>query len=145
MRSILAHDGNASVILGGDMNEFVQTRSVFDSLSGMLYDLNEVSGVDPVERYTYVYEQHTQEIDHIFISSSIARRGTEVEHVHVNTWASSTTERASDHDPTVAKVRVCDFDYARGMFAIPHLASFIITEMCATSTFYPIQYDLRLS
>lgn len=98
---------NASVILAGDMNEFVQTRSVFETLSGLVYDVNEISGVDPLERYTYVYEQRTQEIDHIFVSSSVAKRGTEVEHVHVNTWAKSVTERASDHDPTVAKIRVC--------------------------------------
>lgn len=108
VRTVLAYDQNASVILGGDMNEFVQTRSVFSNLTGVLYDVNEVSGVEPVERYTYVYEQHTQEIDHILVSGAVARRGTEVEHVHVNTWAASTSERASDHDPTVAKIRVCD-------------------------------------
>ena len=89
------------------MNEFVQTRSVFHPLSGLLTDINELSGVDPVERYTYVYDQHSQEIDHIFVSDAIGRRGTAVEHVHVNTWAPSVGERASDHDPTVAKVRVC--------------------------------------
>jgi predicted extracellular nuclease len=108
VRSLLACDRNASVVLAGDMNEFVHTRSVFAALSGMLYDINEVSDIDPVERYTYVYEQHTQEIDQMFVSSAVARRQTEVEHVHVNTWASSIGERASDHDPTVAKVRVCE-------------------------------------
>lgn len=97
------------------MNEFVQTRSVFKPLSGSLYDINEVSGVDPVERYTYVYEQNMQEIDQIFVSRAIARRGTEVEHVHVNTWAASTSARASDHDPTVARIRVCDA-FTRGEF-----------------------------
>lgn len=90
------------------MNEYLQTRSVFRALSPVLFDINELSGVPPVERYTYVYEQHTQELDHIFVSEAIGRRGTEVEHVHVNTWARSVGERASDHDPTVARVRVCD-------------------------------------
>lgn len=108
MQSILTKDANASIILAGDMNEFVQTRSVFQPLTGVLTDINELSGVDPVERYTYVYDQHAQEIDQIFVSDAIGRRGTEVEHVHVNTWAASIGERASDHDPSVAKVKVCD-------------------------------------
>lgn len=90
------------------MNEYVQTRSVFHSLSGLVADINDVSDVPTSERYTYAFDQRAQEIDHIFVSEAIAKRGTEVEHVHVNTWARSLSERASDHDPTVAKVRVCD-------------------------------------
>ena len=90
------------------MNEFVQTRSVFRPLSGLLEDANAVAGVPPEERYTYVYDQHSQEIDHIFVSEAVGTRGVQVEHVHVNTWAASVGERASDHDPTVAKIRVCD-------------------------------------
>ena len=50
----------------------------------------------------------------MFVSESVGRRGTEVEHVHVNTWARSVGERASDHDPTVARVRVCDVSVGRG-------------------------------
>lgn len=84
------------------------TRSVFRPLDGLMKDINEVSGVPPVERYTYVYEQRAQEIDHIFVSEAVAKRGAEVEHVHVNTWARSISDRTSDHDPTIAKVRVCD-------------------------------------
>ncbi|GJE96590.1 DNase I-like protein [Phanerochaete sordida] len=106
--SILALDGNASVIVGGDMNEFVQARSIFKAFDRTLYDINDVADVAPTERYTYVYEQHMQEIDQLFVSDAVARRGADVEHVHVNTWAASVRERASDHDPTVARVRVCD-------------------------------------
>jgi len=108
IKSLLKLDNNASVIVGGDMNEFVQTRSVFAPLKGLVIDINEVAGVPPVERYTYVYDQHAQEIDHIFISSAVAARGADVEHVHVNTWASSAGEQASDHDPSVARIWVCE-------------------------------------
>ncbi|THH31712.1 hypothetical protein EUX98_g2486 [Antrodiella citrinella] len=108
VESILAKDANASIIFGGDMNDFVQTRSVFSALTSVLNDINDVSNIDPVERYTYVYEQNTQEIDHVFVSDAVAQRGTQVQHVHVNTWAQTTAARASDHDPTVAKVWVCD-------------------------------------
>ena len=90
------------------MNEFVQTRSVFRPLTGPFTDINELAVIPQEERYTYVYDQHTQEIDQIFVSQAVGARGVEVEHVHVNTWAQSVAERASDHDPTVAKVRVCD-------------------------------------
>ena len=90
------------------MNEFLQTRSVFAPFDGLLTDINDVAGIPPSERYTYVYEQHAQEIDHLFVSDAVKAKGASVDHVHVNTWAQSVAERASDHDPTVAKVRVCD-------------------------------------
>lgn len=106
--TLLAHDANASIIAGGDMNEFLQTRSVFAALQGLLRDINEIAGVPPAERYTYVYDQHAQEIDHIFVSPAIAARGADVEHVHMNTWAQTMGERASDHDPSVARVWVCE-------------------------------------
>lgn len=96
------------------MNEFVQTRSVFASFAGLLIDANEASGVLPEERYTYAYDQHTQQIDHIHVSAAVARRGVQVEHVHVNTWASSYNARASDHDPSVVKVWVCDAERVDG-------------------------------
>ncbi|KAI0076209.1 endonuclease/exonuclease/phosphatase [Panus rudis PR-1116 ss-1] len=108
VESILAHDVNASIILSGDMNDFTQTHSLFSSIRSLLTDINESSDIPPVERYTYVYDQHMQEIDQMFVSDAVVRRGTEVEHVHVNTWAKSIGDRASDHDPTVARVRVCD-------------------------------------
>ncbi|EIN05174.1 DNase I-like protein [Punctularia strigosozonata HHB-11173 SS5] len=107
VRDLLAIDPQASVILGGDMNEFVHARSVFASFTDTLYDINEVSGVNPVERYTYAYDQNTEELDHLFVSRSIADRGTEVEHVHVNTWAPSKRAQVSDHDPTLSKIRIC--------------------------------------
>ncbi|KAF9815617.1 hypothetical protein IEO21_04477 [Rhodonia placenta] len=106
--TLLAHDANASIIAGGDMNEFLQTRSVFAALQGLLRDINEIAGLPPAERYTYVYDQHAQEIDHIFVSPAIAARGADVEHVHMNTWAQTMGERASDHDPSVARVWVCE-------------------------------------
>ncbi|KAK7690827.1 hypothetical protein QCA50_005928 [Cerrena zonata] len=123
VKNILQKDVNASVIVAGDMNDFTQTRSVFRSFTDVLTDINDASGVDPVERYTYVYEQHMQEIDHMFVSDAIVRRGTQVEHIHVNTWARSTSssDRASDHDPTVAKVWVCDKPSEVGSKSPPYL------------------------
>lgn len=90
------------------MNEFTAARSVLRPLTALLHDANDVGGVPPAERYTYAYDQHAQEIDQVFVSDAVARRGGEVEHVHVNTWARNVGERASDHDPTVVRLWVCD-------------------------------------
>lgn len=113
MRSILDRDPGASIVVAGDMNEYFATRAVFLPLAALLHDANAVAGVPPAERYTYVYDQHAQEIDHVLVSDAIAKRwyggaGVEVEHVHLNTWAGSVGARASDHDPTVVRLWVCD-------------------------------------
>ena len=83
------------------------TRSVFSPLSTILYEVDEIAGIPPEERYTYVFNQNNQQLDHMFVSKAIRQRGVKVEHVHVNTWAESIKSMASDHDPTVAKMRVC--------------------------------------
>lgn len=107
MNTILAKDSNASIIVGGDCNEYLQTTSVFASLTKVLTDIDEVSNIAPVERYTYIYDGMSEQLDHIFVSDAIKGRGTEAEHVHVNNWNSELATRASDHDPTVAKFQVC--------------------------------------
>ena len=96
------------------MNEYAATRAVLRPLQALLHDANDVAEVPPAERYTYAYDQHAQEIDHVFVSDAIAKRGGEVEHVHVNTWARTIGERASDHDPTVVRLWVCDADAEKG-------------------------------
>lgn len=57
MRTILAKDRHASIIVGGDMNEYLQTASVFAGFSGILNDLDAAANIPKVERYTYVYDQ----------------------------------------------------------------------------------------
>ncbi|KAL7279037.1 hypothetical protein ACG7TL_006871 [Trametes sanguinea] len=112
VRSLLDLAPDASVIVGGDMNEYLAARAVLRPLASLLHDANAVAGIPLEERYTYAYEQNAQEIDHVFVSDAIAERpgGVEVEHVHVNTWAETIGARASDHDPTVVRLWVCDPD-----------------------------------
>lgn len=107
VQSLLDLDPNVNIIVAGDFNEYVQTRSVFASFDNILNELDEISGIDPVERYTYVFDQNTEQLDHIFVSDAIAKRGTKVEHIHVNSWAPSLSARTSDHDPSVALLKVC--------------------------------------
>ena len=72
-----------------------------------MFDADVLADVPPVERYTFAFEQNTEELDHIFVSKAIAGRGVEVEHVHVNNWQAKVGDRGSDHDPSVARLKVC--------------------------------------
>ncbi|KAI0689077.1 DNase I-like protein [Cytidiella melzeri] len=107
VKSLLSLDPLASVILAGDWNEFIQTRSVFEAFNGILVEVDGLAGIPTVERYTYVFDNLNEQLDHIFISPAMALRRVEAEHIHVNSWAASLNARASDHDPSVARLRIC--------------------------------------
>jgi len=62
INSILAFDERANIIIAGDFNEFVQTRSVYAPFDGLLTEIDESSGLDPVERYTYIFDQNCQQL-----------------------------------------------------------------------------------
>ncbi|KAG9232506.1 endonuclease/exonuclease/phosphatase family protein [Amylocarpus encephaloides] len=104
---ILAQDRNARIISSGDFNEFafVSPMETFKKVS-KLQDLDEVTGILPVERYSYLFDMNCQELDHMFVSRALAK-SAEFEHVHVNTWATSAGQ-ISDHDPSVARFNVCE-------------------------------------
>lgn len=107
---ILTQDPNAAVIAAGDFNEFVFVAPLetFTSVSGLV-DLDEAAGIKPTERYTYLFDMNSQELDHMFVSSKIAvspGSRPDFRHVHVNTWVSY-DDQISDHDPSVARVNIC--------------------------------------
>ena len=107
MKSLLKLDPLANIILAGDWNEFVQTRSVFAPFDGLVFEVDDLAGIPPVERYTYVYDNLNEQLDHAFVSPVMILRPVEAEHIHVNSWSPSYDARTSDHDPSVARVRVC--------------------------------------
>lgn len=104
---ILKQDPSAKVIASGDFNEFafVSPLETFTSVSGLL-DMNDVAKVKAEERYTYLFDMNCQEIDHMFVSKSIAAKGARFDHVHINTWVSY-DDQISDHDPSVAQLNIC--------------------------------------
>lgn len=104
---ILAEDSNAAVITAGDCNEFtfVEPLKMFLAESG-LYDLDEAAAIAPVERYTYLFDTNSQELDHMFVSKKVADRAPKLEHMHVNIWVTY-ADQISDHDPSVAQLNVC--------------------------------------
>ncbi|GLB38484.1 putative endonuclease/Exonuclease/phosphatase family protein [Lyophyllum shimeji] len=107
VRSILAADDSANILLAGDFNEFLQARSLYEPLVELLTDIDEAAGIPEVERYSYVFDQNSEQLDHAFISKAIEGRGVKFEHIHINNWASSIAGRISDHDPSVGKIRLC--------------------------------------
>ncbi|KAI1453798.1 DNase I-like protein [Annulohypoxylon moriforme] len=105
--AILAADPSAYIAALGDFNEFAFAAPAtdFTHLSG-LTDLDAAAGIAPAERYTYLYDMNSQELDHVFVSPALASRVKGFEHVHVNTWVAY-DERTSDHDPSVGMFDIC--------------------------------------
>lgn len=107
VNTILKEDSTASIIVGGDCNEFLYTQSAFASLTSVLTDVDSLAGIPVEERYTYIYDGQSEQLDHLFVSDSIKSRGVKAQHIHVNNWSPTLASRASDHDPTVAQLDVC--------------------------------------
>ena len=80
---LLEKDPEANVVVAGDFNEFTQTRSVLASITAIMSEVDELAEIPPVERYTYVFDQNTEQLDHMFVSSAIGKRKVEAEHIHV--------------------------------------------------------------
>ncbi|KAH0278064.1 DNase I-like protein, partial [Aureobasidium melanogenum] len=103
---ILAEDKKAKIIVAGDFNEFafVQPLENFENVSN-LRDLDEAANIPELERYTYLFDMNSQELDHMYISQALKPKA-QYEHVHINTWATK-AQQISDHDPSVAKLNIC--------------------------------------
>jgi predicted extracellular nuclease len=106
---VLDRDPKAKVIVAGDFNEYTQARSVLAPLAKLMTELDELVGIPPVERYSYVFDQNSEQLDHIFVSPAVQqfKHQTAFEHIHVNNWSPSFDDRISDHDPSVGRIFVC--------------------------------------
>ncbi|OAP61456.1 hypothetical protein AYL99_03659 [Fonsecaea erecta] len=107
---ILAEDPHAAVIVAGDFNEytFVEPLETFAAVSGLL-NMDDVAGIAPTERYTYLFDNSCEELDHMFVSPKLAGSPgarPDIQHVHVNTWVTYADQK-SDHDPSVAMLNIC--------------------------------------
>ena len=100
--SILQADSEALVVALGDLNDF--------SFSAPLMALQNVGLVDLIhtlpanERYTYVYQGNSQDLDHILVSPALAALAR-YDIVHVNAELAT---QASDHDPAVMRIELTD-------------------------------------
>lgn len=94
-------DWQAKVIVLGDMNDH-DFRAPMRVLAGSrLRDLIESLPVD--DRYTFNYLGNAQVLDHIFVSPELQTRAqARVDVLHINSDFPE-KERASDHDPLIAR------------------------------------------
>ncbi len=105
---ILADDPDANVIVMGDFNEFDFNESVQLLVEdGTLNNLSEDLAVE--ERYTFAFRGNAQSLDHILVTDGLDGVA-EVDIVHVNVEFAATDERASDHDPIVARFNFDNLD-----------------------------------
>ena len=98
--SILQADSEALVVALGDFNDF--------SFSAPLVALQDVGLVDLIhslpanERYTYLYQGNSQDLDHILVSPALSSLAS-YDIVHVN---AEFAMQASDHDPSVVRIEL---------------------------------------
>lgn len=101
----LADDPDARIVVAGDFNEF-EFLEPFERLQTdpdgerVLTNLTDI--VPENERYTYNFEGNSQSLDHILASDALFE-GAEVDIVQTNSEFAETPERASDHDPVLAR------------------------------------------
>ena len=100
-RQIVAAEQKANFVVLGDINdfEFSETTQVLEgSVMTSLMRLLPQS-----ERYSYVFEGNSQVLDQILFSANMLRGLQAYDVLHVN---SEFADQASDHDPSVARVKV---------------------------------------
>jgi endonuclease/exonuclease/phosphatase family metal-dependent hydrolase len=98
VQDVLAVDGNAEVVVLGDLNDFEFSNPLMTLKGAPMNDLIET--LPASERYTYVFEGNSQTLDHILVSDSLLGVShTDVVHVNSEFW-----DQASDHEPQVARL-----------------------------------------
>jgi len=103
--TLLATDPFAKIVVSGDLNDFTWSAPI-QTLQGLpgtqvLFDLAEQ--LLPVnERYSYVFDGNTQELDHQLVSADLLANAAPVyDVVHVNAEFAA---QSSDHDPSVQRL-----------------------------------------
>ena len=105
VEEILAADPDAKVSVLGDLNEFEFVSPVGTTLADAgLTNLIEQLPED--DRYTFIFQGNSQTLDHVLASDGLIGEGAEIDIVHTNAEFASTDERASDHDPVLARFTI---------------------------------------
>ncbi|MEO0975531.1 MAG: hypothetical protein AAFX85_20765, partial [Pseudomonadota bacterium] len=99
----LAADGEAKLVVLGDLNEFEFVSPLLELETVGLTNLTNALPAD--ERYTFNFQGNSQSLDHILVSEGLAG-GALVDAVHVNSEFADLETRASDHDPVLAALSV---------------------------------------
>ncbi|MEU2247102.1 endonuclease/exonuclease/phosphatase family protein [Streptomyces sp. NPDC019224] len=100
VKSLLAADRSARVVVLGDLNDFAFSPTVGALTDGkVLKPL--ITTLPRDEQYSYVYEGNSQTLDHILTSPAVRRFDYDV--VHIN---AEFADQASDHDPQIVRIEV---------------------------------------
>jgi predicted extracellular nuclease len=100
--SLLQADPGAAVIALGDFNDVEDSAALRELSRPPLQALSSL--VDAADRYSYEFEGNGQLIDHVVVSPTLSH-GAEFDIVHRNADCPD-TERTSDHDPLIARLRL---------------------------------------
>lgn len=103
VNSLLAADAHAKVLVLGDLNEFgwnVPLKTLRGEMPGQTKVLTDLADLllPESERYSYVFEGNSQELDHMLVSDGL-KNVARFEVLHVN---SEFPDQISDHDPARA-------------------------------------------
>lgn len=107
--SIQAIDPAARVIVLGDLNDFdfsAPLRILRTGVDGTLNTLRNLGTdlvIDPVERYSYVFDGNSQELDHILVTPTLAAASPQFEVIRLNAEYAS---QLSDHEPLISSYRL---------------------------------------
>lgn len=101
---ILAIDPDANVAVVGDLNDFGFSDSVGKLEDAGLANLSDLLPAN--ERYDYVFQGNSQQLDHILVSANLGEEAA-FDILHVN---SEFAVQTSDHDPLVSSLNI-----ARGL------------------------------
>ena len=101
IQGLLATDPNANIMLIGDVNDFAWSNPALTLESSPLTDLADFKLANPAERYSYVFDGNSQELDHTMVSSNLRDHAVQAfDIVHINAEFSD-SNRVSDHDPAI--------------------------------------------
>ncbi|NOZ72442.1 MAG: hypothetical protein GXP38_11120 [Chloroflexi bacterium] len=97
---ILASNPKANIIVLGDLNDFDFSPPLTALKGGVL--TNVVETLPRADRYSFIYNGNSQQLDHLLISPNLAQNHfLAADIVHVNADFAASTH-ASDHDPVLA-------------------------------------------
>ena len=98
VEAIVAIDPEAHVVVLGDFNEFQFNPALLELTRGGL--LREtILDLEPAERWTYVFEGNSQDLDHVLVSPGFTNTQVDVVHGHAGV-----ADGVSDHDPVVVRL-----------------------------------------
>ena len=105
IREVMNDNDAANIVSVGDFNAFQWEESMLvqedEFLTNMVYD------VPASDRYSYIYNGHSQVLDHIFVSNHLADQ-TITDQVKINADFTDMHGRTSDHDPVIIQIDFSD-------------------------------------